>query len=58
VNGDDRHRSEGGWMEGARLTLVAVVSAVVAATLVIQIGSAVRDGRQVQAQPQVILTSH
>ena len=43
MNGDDR-----GWIEGA----------LVAATLVIQIGSAVRDGRQVQAQPQVILTSH
>jgi len=53
VNGDDN-----GWIEGARLTLVAVVSAVVAATLVIQIGSAVRDGRQLEARPQVILTSH
>ncbi|WP_164511842.1 hypothetical protein [Brevundimonas fluminis] len=53
MNGDDR-----GWIEGARLTLVAVISALVAATLVIQIGSAVRDGRQVQAQPQVVLTSH
>lgn len=45
-------------MEGARLTLVAVVSAVVAATLVIQIGSAFRDDAQVRAGPRIILTSH
>jgi hypothetical protein len=53
VNGDDR-----GWIEGARLTLVAVVSAVVAATLVIQIGSAVRDDAAVRAEPRVILAAH
>ncbi len=53
MNGDDR-----GWIEGARLTLVAVVSAVVAATLVIQIGSAVRDDAAVRAEPRVILTAH
>lgn len=51
---DDRK----GWLEGARLTLVAVVSAVVAATLVIQVGSVVRDGREARAQTSLILTSH
>jgi hypothetical protein len=53
VNGDDR-----GWIEGARLTLVAVVSAVVAAVLVIQIGSTVRDGAAVHAAPRIVLASH
>ena len=53
MNGDDR-----GWMEGARLTLIAVVSAVVAATLVIQIGSVVRDDAGVRAEPRIILASH
>ncbi|MBU1325058.1 MAG: hypothetical protein KJ676_07425 [Alphaproteobacteria bacterium] len=53
MNGDDK-----GWIEGARLTLVAVVSAVVAATLVIQIGSAVRDGAAVRAESRIILTAH
>ena len=51
---DDRK----GWLEGARLTLVAVVSAVVAATLVIQVGSAVRGGQTAQARSALILTSH
>lgn len=48
----------GGWIEGARLTLVAVVSAVVAAALVIQIGGAVRQDGQVRAETAVVLTSH
>lgn len=53
MNGDDK-----GWIEGVRLTLVAVVSAVVAATLVIQVGSAVRDGAVVRAEPRIVLTVH
>jgi hypothetical protein len=51
-------RDEDGWKEGARLTLVAVVSAVVAATVVIQVGSAALGDRRAAAEPAVILASH
>lgn len=47
-----------GWIKGLRLTLVACVSAVVAAMAVIQIGTGVIQGRAASAaQAPLILTA-
>ena len=45
------------WIKGLRLTLVAALGAVIAATVVIQAGSGILERRQARAAP-VILVVH
>lgn len=51
------NHDDGGWVEGARLALVAVVCAVVTAAVVIQMGGALIEGRPGPTETRITLAS-
>ncbi|WP_298125405.1 hypothetical protein [Brevundimonas sp.] len=51
------NHEDGGWVEGARLALVAVVCAVLTAAVVIQLGGALVEARPSPAETRITLAS-